>query len=383
MTEELAIHEQFMRQALELARRAMGCTTPNPLVGAVIVQKGRVVGRGYHHLAGTPHAEIHALREAGELAKGATLYVTLEPCCHHGRTGPCTEAILAAGIKQVVVAMTDPNPLVAGQGIRRLRNAGLAVTEGVCCQEAAQLNEIFIKWIATKLPFVLFKTAMTLDGKIATETGESQWITGKKARQAVHRMRNQYDGILVGIGTVLADDPLLTTRLPEGDGCHPTRIIVDSMARTPLTAKVVTNHQAKTIIAVSEAASTQKIKELEACGVEVLTIGAGSGGLNLRELLTKLAAYPLTGILVEGGGNVAASLFKENLVDKVAWFIAPKIFGGMKAPSPVGGSGVSAISDAYELEDWRSEAAGDDILISAYVKSREGRDVYRTCGRIG
>jgi diaminohydroxyphosphoribosylaminopyrimidine deaminase/5-amino-6-(5-phosphoribosylamino)uracil reductase len=382
MGNQSSVHEQYMRQALALAQLAVGCTTPNPLVGALIVRDGVVVGQGYHHLAGTAHAEIHALRKAGELAKGATLYVTLEPCCHSGRTGPCTEAILKAGIAKVVVAITDPNPLVAGQGINRLREQGVEVIEGICCLEAVHLNEIFIKWVSTKLPFGLLKTAMTLDGKIATAAKKSQWITGEQARNRVHQLRNQYDGILVGIGTILADNPLLTTRLSEGEGCHPTRIIVDSLARTPLASQVVVNKQAPTIIAVTAAAPPDRISALENCGVEVLTVSSGLGGIDLRELFTLLAARPLTSILIEGGAGVNSSALAANLVDKVEWFIAPKIFGGSGAPSPVGGQGVVEVADAYELEEVSILQLGNDFAVSGYIRSREARDVYRTCGRI-
>lgn len=383
MEHHRSIHEQYMRQALALAQLAVGCTTPNPLVGALIVKDDVVIGQGYHHLAGTAHAEINALREAGEFARGATLYVTLEPCCHSGRTGPCTEAILKAGIAKVVVAITDPNPLVAGQGIKILRDRGVEVIDGICCLEAVRLNETFVKWIATKLPFVLLKTAMTLDGKIATTAKKSQWITGKKARERVHQLRNQYDGILVGIGTILADNPLLTTRLPEGEGCHPTRIVVDSLARTPLDSQVIVNKQAPTIIAVTADAPPERISALMERGVEVLTVSVGQGGIDLRELFTKLAARPLTSILIEGGASVNSSALAANLVDKVEWFIAPKMFGGTGAPSPIGGQGITEVADAYELEEVSIMQFGSDFSVSGYIKTREARDVYRTCGRIG
>ncbi len=383
MEQQAQIHEQYMKQALALARLAAGCTTPNPLVGAVIVKDGQIIGQGYHHLAGTPHAEIHALRQAGEQAQGATLYVTLEPCCHSGRTGPCTAAILAAGITTVVVAITDPNPLVAGQGLRILRDHGVEVIDGICCLEAVKLNETFIKWVSTKMPFVLLKTAMTLDGKIATTAHKSQWITGEQARSRVHQLRNQYDGILVGIGTVLADDPLLTTRLPNGEGCQPTRIIVDSLARTPLNSQVVLNKQAPTIICVTEAAPQERVQALQKQGVEVWLNPAGPGGVDLRWLFAKLARRPLTSILIEGGAGVNSSALAANLVDKVEWFIAPKIFGGAAAPSPVGGKGVTETADAYQLEEITTSFLGDDLLLSGYMKNREARDVYRSCGRIG
>lgn len=374
--------EQYMEQALALAAKASGRTSPNPVVGAVIVRDGQVVGQGWHRQAGTPHAEIHALQQAGELARGATIYVTLEPCSHHGRTGPCTEALVKAGISKVVAAITDPNPLVAGQGLDKLRSAGIDVEEGVLSSQAAKLNEIFIKWISCRMPFGALKTAMTLDGKIATHTGHSKWITGPPARQRVHMLRDRFDAILVGIGTVLADDPQLTTRLPEG-GRNPVRIIVDSMARTPLNAKVVNDGQAPTIIAVTADAPQDKIAALQEKGVEVLTIANSPEGIDLRRLFKALGEKGITSILIEGGAKINAAALAANLVDKVYWFIAPKIIGGSTAPGPVGGLGVTMLDDASLLEDISTEIVGDDILISAYVRQREGRDVYRTCGRIG
>ncbi|SDD41748.1 bifunctional diaminohydroxyphosphoribosylaminopyrimidine deaminase/5-amino-6-(5-phosphoribosylamino)uracil reductase RibD [Sporomusa acidovorans] len=373
--------EYYMRQALTIAQYARGRTSPNPMVGAVIVQAGHIVGQGWHRLAGTPHAEIHALAQAGELAKGATIYVTLEPCSHHGRTGPCTDALLKAGVKKVVVAMTDPNPKVAGNGLARLKAAGIEVVEGVLAAEAAKLNEVFIKWISTGLPFASLKTAMSLDGKIAAYTGHSKWITSSAAREYVHTLRDTHDAILVGIGTLLADDPQLTTRLPAG-GKNPLRIIVDSMARTPLTANVVKDQQSQTVIAVSRSAPKEKITALQKSGVEVLLLEQTPLGLNLRQLYKILGERQISSILVEGGAAVNASLLAENLIDKVYSFIAPKIVGGKNAPGPVGGMGVSAVDQAIMLEDIHTHTIGSDILISGYVTGREGRDVYRTCGRI-
>lgn len=373
--------ENYMRQALHIAQNAIGRTSPNPMVGAVIVQKGEIVGYGWHKRAGTPHAEIHALKQAGELAAGATLYVTLEPCCHHGRTGPCTEAIINAGIKKVVVAMTDPNPLVAGCGLSKLREAGIEVVEGVLANEAAQMNEVFIKWISTKMPFCVLKTAMTLDGKIATSAGNSMWITGPAARQRGHQLRNQYDGILVGIGTLLADNPSLTARIPTGR--NPIRIIVDTMARTPITAKVVSDQLAQTIIAVSPLAPMERVIALKNHGIEILTIPLDNFGLDLRNLFLKLGQKEITSILIEGGAQINASALQANIVDKIHCFIAPKIIGGMTAPGPVGGQGIANLGDAILLENSKTEYVGEDILISAYLCRREGRDVYRTCGRIG
>ena len=259
--------EDFMREALLLAANARGRTAPNPLVGAVIVREGRIVGAGWHRKAGTPHAEVHALAMAGDLAHGATVYVTLEPCSHHGRTGPCAEALVKAGVKRVVTAMLDPNPLVAGKGKAMLEAAGVEVTVGVLAEEARRLNEAYLKWVTEKLPFVTLKTAMTLDGKIATAAGKSQWITGEAARQRVHEMRDVTDAIVVGIGTVLADDPSLTTRLADGTGRNPVRVIVDSRARTPLAAKVVQDGAAKTLVAVTCAAPEERCAALEATGV--------------------------------------------------------------------------------------------------------------------
>ena len=372
----------YMLRALDLAAGACGRTSPNPMVGALLVKDGRIIGEGCHLCAGTPHAEVHALADAGDEARGATLYVTLEPCCHHGRTGPCADAVIAAGIKRVVAAMTDPNPKVAGQGLALLRAAGLEVEEGLLAKEAAKLNESFIKWVSTKMPFGIMKTAMTLDGKIATRTGHSKWITGAAARLRVHRLRDTCDAIMVGIGTVLADDPELTTRLPEG-GRNPVRIVVDSRARTPLTAKLVNDGQAPTLIAVTADAPQQSIAALQAKGAEILVLPRGETGVDLRVLFRVLAERKLTSVLIEGGATLNAAALAANVVDKVEAFVAPKIIGGTAAPGPVGGQGAVSLGDAVMLEDAVAETIGEDILISAYVLAREGRDVYRTCGRIG
>jgi diaminohydroxyphosphoribosylaminopyrimidine deaminase/5-amino-6-(5-phosphoribosylamino)uracil reductase len=371
-----------MRRALQLAALARGRTSPNPMVGAVVVRDGMIIGEGWHHRAGTPHAEIHALSEAGELARGATIYVTLEPCSHFGRTGPCADAIIKAGLKKAVVAMTDPNPLVSGNGLRRLQEHGIEVIDGVLAKEAAKLNEAFIKWISVKMPFGVLKTAMTLDGKIASFTGQSKWITDVPARQYVHSLRNTYDGILTGIGTVLADNPELTVRY-MADGRNPIRIIVDSRGRIPLDAKVITDGLAPTIIAVTKAASEDKIRALEAVGAEVLIVPDLGGKVNIHALFKSLAEKNITSVLIEAGAEINAACLKANVVDKLYWFIAPKIIGGKSAPSPVSGEGIKEMSKALELEDFAQHTVGNDILINAYVKRREGRDVYRACGRIG
>lgn len=372
--------EKYMEQALAIAQYATGRTSPNPMVGAVIVRNGRVVGQGWHRQAGTPHAEVNALQQAGELARGATMYVTLEPCSHHGRTGPCSEAVIAAGIKKVIVAMTDPNPLVAGKGIGQLRDAGIEVVEGVLAEQSAKMNEVFIKWISTKIPFVVLKSAMSLDGKIAAHTGHSQWITGSKSREVVHQLRDRYDAILVGIGTVLADNPSLTTRL-QTPGKNPLRIIVDSKARIPLDAQVIKDGL-PTVLAVTAEAPQDKLDALQACGITIVTTEAKQGRVDLPQLFKILGQQGITSILVEGGASINASLLAENMVDKIKWFIAPKIIGGINAPGPVGGMGVTDVNHATLFEDIKMESIGEDILISAYLRNREGRHVYRTCGRI-
>lgn len=373
--------EKYMKQALTLAQYATGRTSPNPMVGAVITRDGRVVGQGWHKKAGAPHAEINALQQAGDLARNGTIYVTLEPCSHYGRTGPCVEALIAAGIKKVIIAMTDPNPLVAGQGIHTLRKAGIEVVEGVLASEAAKLNEVFIKWISTKMPFVLLKSAMSLDGKIASYTGHSKWITGSESRAYVHQLRDVYDAILVGIGTVLADNPSLTTRLAY-QGENPIRVIVDSKARTPLESNVVADGLAKTIIAITHEAPQSRVDALRTCGVDVIVCESKDGRINLSNLFQILGKQQITNILIEGGSTINASVLEDNLVDKIQWFIAPKFIGGSGAPGPIGGKGIEEVNNVKIFEDIHMESIGEDILISAYMRNREGRDVYRNCGRI-
>ena len=359
--------EFYMREALRIAAYASGRTTPNPLVGAVIVKDNRIVGQGWHRKAGTEHAEIHALHQAGELAKGADIYVTLEPCSHYGKTPPCCQAIIKAGIKRVIVAMTDPNPLVAGNGLKELKAAGIEVVEGVCRDEAEKLNEVFLKWIVHKMPFIVVKTAMTLDGKIATVSGDSKWITNEKSRKFVHQLRDLYDGILVGIGTVLADNPTLTTRL-DHLGKNPVRIIVDSKARIPLDSIVITDKSAHTILAVTERASQEKIAALLQVGIEVIVTKEKADQVDLSDLLKILAEKNICSILVEGGSRINYSFFVEHLVDKVHCFIAPKIIGGTDAASPIGGKGTFYMKDAYQLNDITTERFDEDILITGYVR---------------
>jgi len=357
--------ENFMREALRIARNAEGRTSPNPLVGAVVVKDGKIIAEGWHRQAGTPHAEIHALNMAGELAKGATLYVTLEPCSHFGRTPPCVNRIIESGIKKVVAAMKDPNPKVAGRGFEILKNAGVEVEVGILEAEARRLNEVFLKFITEKLPFVTLKFASSLDGKIATYSGESQWISCEESRKFVHHLRDINDAILVGIGTVLADNPSLTTRLVEGK--NPVRVIVDSNARTPLDSKVVADKSARTIIAVTKNAPSEKISALKACGVEILICGEEKR-VDLKILLEKLAEREITSILVEGGGQIHFSMLKSGLVDKIYAFIAPKIIGGKNSLTSVEGIGFEKLSEAITLKNFTSERIGEDFLLSGYVK---------------
>lgn len=364
--------KSYMKLALRLAARARGRTSPNPLVGAVVVNNGRIVGRGFHQKAGTPHAEIHALREAGPEARGATLYVTLEPCCHYGRTGPCSEAVIQAGIARTVVAMADPNPLVAGKGLKRLAEAGISVTLGVMEEEARQLNEVFLKYIKTRLPFVVAKAAVSLDGKIATRSGKSRWITGPAARAYGHRLRDRYDAILVGIGTILADDPALTTRLQGRKGRDPVRVIVDSRGRTPPDARVLNlQSEAATIIAVTRQAPVERLAALRGAGAEVVVVNEGSR-VDLLELMKLLGAREITSVLIEGGAAVHGSALEAGIVDKAVWFIAPKIIGGSEAPGPVGGFGVDDPNDAAQLERFKMRRLGEDFCLEGYFNNRGG-----------
>ncbi len=378
-----------MRLALRLAARGYGTTSPNPMVGAVLVKKGQVIGRGWHRRAGGPHAEIEALRDAGKHgsnSRGATLYVTLEPCCTHGRTPPCTDAIIAAHIKRVVVGATDPNPKHSGKGFSVLQRAGIAVTRGVLADECTRVNEAFNHWIVHGTPFVTVKAAMTLDGKIATAGGESKWITGECARAHGMKLRQGSDAILVGINTILADDPSLTVRTMNavrGNTQHSTaniqhpslrRIVLDSRARTPLTAKVVSDEQAAlTTIVVSRRAPRARVAAL-AKRVNVLVAPTSKSSvrhpttaINLRWLLRKLGSENVTSLLVEGGGEVNASFLMAGLAHRVAFFYAPKILGGRDARKAVAGEGAQSLAGAVRLRDLRWRRLGPDLLLEAAV----------------
>jgi len=363
-----------MRLALRLARKGAGTTSPNPMVGAVVVRGGRVVGTGYHRKAGEPHAEVLALRNAGKNARGATLYVTLEPCNHFGKTPPCTEAVLKAGVRRVVVGMKDPNPLVSGRGIRRLRRAGIPVEVGEFGDACRELNAPFCKYITSRRPFVILKGALTLDGKIATSSGDSRWITSPESRREVHRLRRDVDAVMVGIGTVLRDDPLLNSRLPRTKpGRQPLRIVVDSRLRVPLKSRLVqTASQYPTLIAATRAASPSKIRLLEKRNVEVWVLPKDSRGkVNLKIFMKRLAGRAIVSVLLEGGAQVSASALKAGLVDRFLFFFAPKIIGGVKAPGVIGGEGARRLREAIPLELLRIRRIGPDLLVEAKIAQKE------------
>ena len=365
--------EHYMRIALRLAEKGRGRTSPNPLVGAVVVKNGKVVSRGWHRKAGEPHAEAIALKKAGAAAKGATLYVTLEPCSHlNKRTPPCAPLVIASGVKRVVVAMIDPNPQVSGNGLKALRRAGIAVVANVLEREAKKQNEAFVKHMTTGMPLVTLKTAQTLDGRIATSRGESKWITGEEARQEGHRLRDQHDAILVGVNTVLQDDPSLTARFPGAR--DPIRIIVDSKLRTPDTAKVITQRSvAKTLIATLDTASKDRMVELLDAGAEILLAPAKQGRVDLKQLMKALGTFGITSVLIEGGAEVNASALNAGIVDRVVVFIAPMLMTGKDSLCSIGGSSPTRLKDAVKLRDVEIRRIGSDMMVSGYVdRSRAG-----------
>ncbi len=362
---------EYMKRALELARAAVGRNSPNPSVGAVVVKAGRIVGEGATLPPGEGHAEWVALRAAGEMARGADLYTTLEPCCHQGRTPPCTDAILAAGVKRVHASMVDPNPKVNGQGVALLREGGVRVHLGEGADEAEDMYEGFAKFITTGLPFVTAKYAMSLDGKIATFEGDSQWITGPASRRLVHQRRRASDAIMVGINTVLRDDPRLTAR-DDGDGeggRQPLRVVVDGDGRTPMNAAML-RQPGRTLIATCRASEEATVRLIEA-GAEVVSFPEIGGYVDLGALLEELGRREVVNLLVEGGGTLMGSLFDQGLVDKAWAFIAPKIVGGRDALSPVEGRGVGLISKAMNLRCPKVEKVGGDVLITGYPESGE------------
>lgn len=385
---------RHMRSALELATGGVGWVSPNPLVGCVIVKDGEVVGHGYHQRFGGPHAEVHALRAAGRLARGAVLYVTLEPCCHTGKTPPCVDAILQAQVGRVVMAMRDPNPRVDGGGLARLERGGIEVSVGICEAEARRLNEAFAKYVTTRRPFVTSKSAITLDGKIATRSGASRWITGEAARAAGHQLRHANDAILVGIGTVLQDDPQLTTRLPQQHGANPLRVVVDSALRLSPRARVAeVAADRRTLIATTERAADAKVRALQERGAEVIRLPAEKpvdrdewlvdskgkkrftshssptahqdGRVSLKALCVVLGERGIASVLVEGGALLTAALLRQRLIDKMVLFVAPKIIGG-DGISVFGPCGVDTMEQVLSLQHLTSRRIGDDVMLEAY-----------------
>ena len=357
------VDEQHMERALALAALGKGRTSPNPMVGCVIVRDGQVIGEGFHQRAGEPHAEIEAIRAAGDNIEGATLYLNLEPCTHQGRTPPCVEALIARRPARVVVGMSDPNPKVAGEGIFRLREAGIDVDVGLCEDAARRLNEVFIKYITTGLPFVICKAAMTLDGKIATHAGHSRWVTCEESRRRVHELRNEVDAILVGSRTVMLDDPSLTTRVESPQPHDPVRIILD--------ADDYLDENRRVFMVESQAPTWVVLPEDRECARadDILHVRRGGEGFDMRHLMTVLGEREITSVLIEGGGTTHASAFEAGVVDKVLFFVAPKIIGGREAITAVEGEGAETMDEAVLLERMSAEAVGCDLLIEAYVKA--------------
>ncbi len=361
----------YMRMAIDLAKKGEGWTSPNPMVGAVIVKEGRIIGKGYHERYGEFHAERNALASCTESPSGALMYVTMEPCCHHGKQPPCVDAILESGISHVIVGSADPNPLVSGQGIRILREHGVEVTEDFLREECDPLNPIFFHYIQTKRPYVVMKYAMTMDGKIAAYTGASKWITGETAREHVQAQRHRFRGIMTGVGTVLADDPLLTCRMPGGR--NPIRIICDSRLRTPLSSQIVeTAAEIPTYLATCCTDPEKQIPYIQK-GCHILTAPGKEGHVSLQELMKKLGQEKIDSILLEGGSTLNWAALKSGIVQKVQAYIAPKLFGGQQAKTPIGGTGFPAPSDSVPLKNAVITRLGEDFLIESEVD----RDVYR------
>ena len=358
----------YMRRALSLAKRGAGWVNPNPVVGAVLVKDGRIIGEGFHEFFGGPHAEVNALQGVSdESAAGSVLYVTLEPCVHEGKTSPCVNLILEKKITKVVVGMADPNPLINGQGISFLQSKGIQVEVGLMASRAREMNEVFIKYITTKHPFVLLKSAMTLDGKIATVTNASRWITGETSRKMVHLLRQRLSAVMVGVNTVMFDDPLLNIRL-KGVCKNPLKVIADTHGRISTEAKVLTNDPQLTLIATTELADPAKIKQIERMGAQVMICPLKNSMVDLGFVMNSLGVMGIDSIMIEGGSTLAFSALQEGIVDKVISFIAPKILGGANAPTAVGGIGIEKMEDAINLTKLRTRKVGQDLMIEAWAK---------------
>lgn len=362
--------EQYMQKALQLAQKGEGYVAPNPMVGAVIVKNDRIIGRGYHEQYGGPHAEVNAIASAKEDVAGATMYVTLEPCSHYGKTPPCADLLIEKKLAKVVIGSLDPNPLVAGKGIQKLKEAGIEVVSGVLEKECNEVNRVFRHYITTKRPYVVMKTAMTLDGKIATATGESQWISGEESRKDVHRLRHKYTAIMVGVNTIVHDNARLTCRMEQGK--NPVRIVVDSRLRIALSANVLKDQEHnQTILATTNQASPLAAHKLETFGAKVLYCSSKDDRVDLNDLMNQLGAMGIDSILLEGGAMLNDSALREGIVQEVITYVAPKIIGGAQALTPIAGIGVAHLQDAYQLEQMKATAIGEDIKISAYVRPKK------------
>ena len=362
--------ENYMKTAIKLARKARGRTSPNPMVGALVVKNGKIVGRGFHPEAGKPHAEVYALREAGDQARQATMYVTLEPCNHQGRTPPCTEAIIDAGISRVVIGMEDPNPRVAGKGIARLKKAGIETISGILEDSCRRLNEAYIKYITTGTPFVTLKIAASMDGRIATHTGHSHWISNEKSRRYVHQLRDENDAILIGIGTLLQDNPRLTTRLPQKKGRNPYRIIVDSRLRTPLHANIFGEDAREKLILATNCKKHAELKLYQDRVYHLLQVPADElGQLDLKILMEKLAGLEIMSVLIEGGSEISGSAVDAGIVDKICFFYAPLLIGGRGSTGMMGGRGIEFIPEAWRIKDLKIKRFGTDICVEGYLQS--------------
>ena len=358
---------EYMQLALSLAAKGVGYTNPNPMVGAVIVKDDQILGQGYHKCCGQGHAEVEAFKDAGDAdVRGATIYVTLEPCSHYGKTPPCADKIIEKGIRRAVIGAPDPNPLVSGRGIAKLQAAGIEVVSGLMAEESIRLNEIFMKYIVDKKPFVLYKSAMSLDGKTATSAGESQWISCEASREEVHRLRNQYMSIMVGIGTVLADDPMLNCRIPGGK--DPVRVVVDSQLRIPTDCRLVQSAgDIPLIVACLPQADPDKRQTLIDLGADVLTVGEKDGHVDMAALVSLLGQMGIDSVLLEGGPTLAFAAFEAGIIDKVQIYAAPKILGGVTAKTPLGGKGFEKLSQAPQLKGLSARTVGDDICITGYL----------------
>lgn len=363
------MNEIYMKRALELAKKGIGKVNPNPLVGAVIVKNGEIIGEGYHECYGEAHAERNAVKNAVKDVEGSTIYVTLEPCTHYGKTPPCVDLIIEKKFKKVVVGMLDPNPLVAGKSIEKLKNNGIDVVVGIMEEECKEINEVFLKYITEKIPFVLLKSGISLDGKIATVSGESKWITSKKSREDGHFLRNRLSGIMVGVNTIISDDPELTCRVKNGR--NPIRIVVDTNLRIPLESKVVKNNDGRTIVATTKRADETKKKNLINLGVKIIEVSEKESRVDLKELMVKLGQESLDSILIEGGGTLNFSALKEGIVDKVRFYIAPKILGGENSKSAIAGIGFSQLEEAVKLNNVTYRQIGDELVVEGYTKSCE------------